>query len=105
MEQKVRLSDYDVAQIIVAFKEHFGPEDHLWLFGSRVDLTKRGGDIDLYVETVESLSSAVNRRTAFVTDLWEKIGEQRIDVVLKVATDTSDLLIYEVAKNEGVQLV
>jgi hypothetical protein len=34
-----------------SFRQCFGGEDHLWLFGSRVNDYKRGGDIDLYVET------------------------------------------------------
>jgi hypothetical protein len=34
-----------------SFRQCFGGEDHLWLFGSRVNDHKRGGDIDLYVET------------------------------------------------------
>jgi predicted nucleotidyltransferase len=32
--------------------EIFGEDAVLWLFGSRVDDTKRGGDVDLYVVPV-----------------------------------------------------
>lgn len=112
MQQKVRLSDRDIAEIITSFKDHFGMKDHLWLFGSRVDLTKRGGDIDLYIETVESGSVAIKKKMKFVGDLWERIGEQKIDVVLNLVGSkdlaipvTDDLLIYKIAKKEGVQLV
>ena len=42
MRQKVRLGDSDVNHIIESFKQHFGKDDHLWLFGSRVDLERRG---------------------------------------------------------------
>ena len=47
----MRLSIEEQKAIKDAFRVHFGREDHLWLFGSHTDDTKRGGDIDLYVET------------------------------------------------------
>jgi predicted nucleotidyltransferase len=52
MMQEVRLPDKDLDQIKVLFKSFFN-KDHLWLFGSRVNLSKKGGDIDLYIETSE----------------------------------------------------
>jgi len=105
--QKVRLSDYDVSQIITLFKKYFGPEDHLWIFGSRVDLTKRGGDIDLYIETKDPIASSANRKRAdYRIALWDVIGEQKIDIVLNlIAAEPYDLLIYKVARAEGIQLV
>lgn len=47
----MRISEEDKIAIISEFKKSFSPDDHLWLFGSRVDDTKKGGDIDLYVQT------------------------------------------------------
>lgn len=106
MYEKIRLREFDVQQIIESFKEHFGPQDHLWIFGSRVELEKRGGDIDLYVETVEpDIDVALDKKSKFVIDLWHRIGEQRIDVVLNTLANPDDLLIYVVAKKRGVQLV
>lgn len=103
----VRLSDHDVNAIIDSFKKHFLPADHLWLFGSRADLTRRGGDIDLYIETTETdTKKAIDRETSFVSDLWERIGEQKIDVVLNVlALKGEPLRIYEVARSTGIKLV
>lgn len=104
--QTVRLSEYDREQIVQTFKKYFGKDDHVWLFGSRVDLEKRGGDIDLYIETTELDAVTANKkRTQFVIELWDKIGEQKIDVVLNLVLDPYDLPIYKVARNEGVQLV
>ena len=45
----IRLKDYEIVAITDAFKKLFLPQDHLWIFGSRVDMDKRGGDIDLYI--------------------------------------------------------
>lgn len=46
METKgIHLSEIQVSAICTAFKACFRADDHLWLFGSRVDPTKRGGDM------------------------------------------------------------
>ncbi len=37
--------------IRTAVAETFGEDANIWLFGSRVDDNKRGGDIDLLIET------------------------------------------------------
>jgi len=43
----------------------------------------KGGDIDLYIETTLEDSSVVwNRKGAFWLDLRERIGEQKIDIVI-----------------------
>ena len=105
MHPKIRLREYDVEAIKAAFKKNFGADDHLWIFGSRVELEKRGGDIDLYIETSESLENAYKKKRRFIGDLWATIGEQKIDVVLHLASDTEKKMIYEVAKKEGVMLV
>lgn len=100
----LRLNDSQIKAIRSAFQESFLPEDHLWLFGSRADLTKRGGDIDLYVETnIKNASSVVKTRAKFLTKLYLAIGEQKIDVVIKF--DETNLLIYKIAKTEGIQLL
>ncbi len=101
----MRLRDSDVDHIIESFKQYFGKDDHLWLFGSRVDLEKRGGDIDLYVETYLSQSEAVSKKMNFRGDLWRRIGEQKIDVVVNVLESDFELPIYESAKEEGVMLI
>ncbi len=99
----IRLDNSQILVISKAFRAHFLPEDHLWIFGSRVDLNKRGGDIDLYIETSMSAEEASSARIKFLTNLEIELGEQKIDVVMKIRD--LDLPIYEVAKNEGVKLL
>lgn len=99
----IRLTDFQISAIKQAFKECFTEQDHLWLFGSRTDLSKRGGDIDLYIETTENDFTKVTKmRSSFITKLWIKIGEQKIDVVIK--NDDKELLIYKIAREQGIQL-
>lgn len=99
----IRLTDSEVLAICKIFRSHFLASDHLWIFGSRVDLNKRGGDIDLYIETKMSAEIASEAKIKFLTNLEIALGEQKIDVVLKIAG--FDLPIYEVAKEEGIKLL
>jgi len=100
----VRLSEFQIDAICIAFREFFPKNDHLWLFGSRADMSKKGGDIDLYIEsTLESAERVSTARMRFLTQLQMSLGEQKIDVVVKF--DDTDLLIYKIAKEKGVLLV
>lgn len=100
----VRLTDKQIQEITRAFHESFLEQDKLWLFGSRIDSTKRGGDIDLFVETsIKNAKAVVEARIKFLTQMYISIGEQKIDVIIKF--DDTDLDIYKVAKSEGVRLV
>lgn len=102
----MRLSKREIEIICTAFRKHFGLQDHLWLFGSRADPNKRGGDIDLYIETIEpNADVVVTNKLDFINDLWMKLGEQKIDVVINLISSHHDLPIYDVAKTEGIRLI
>jgi hypothetical protein len=99
----IRLTDSQVLAICKAFRACFLPGDHLWLFGSRTNLNKRGGDIDLYIETKQDPNDANSSKMRLLTQLELSIGEQKIDVVIK--SGNFELPIYNVAKTEGIQLL
>lgn len=102
----MRLTDYEQKTIRESFKQHFADNSQLWLFGSRVDDTKRGGDIDLYIETPEKDSSiAYNKRMAFAVDLQLKLGLQKIDIALNIVPLQQKNIIYGIAKETGIRLV
>lgn len=101
----IRLSSYEIEAIRSCFRAYFQAEDHLWLFGSRTNPNARGGDIDFYIETTISSATIANEaRASFLFDLYHKIGDQKIDVVLNILSDAIELAIYKIAKKEGVQL-
>lgn len=76
-----------------------GPRARIWLFGSRVDDTRRGGDVDLYVEpeTVPSLAASLLCKSALADTL-------DLNVDLIVRQPGRDLPIYRIAKQSGVAL-
>lgn len=101
----MRLTPHEIHAIKNAIKRWFGENARVWLFGSRVDDTKRGGDIDLYIETdTNDAAKIVKAKLEFLIELQEKIGEQKIDVVLHRKTCKQKLKIYQIAKTTGILL-
>ena len=106
MIKKVRLSDHDLNELKHLFLRHFLPGDGLWLFGSRADLTKKGGDIDLYIETnADTVDNAIKMKSDFLWDLEKMIGEQKIDAVLNMLNNPYPLPIHEIARTKGVKII
>lgn len=95
----MRLTEFEHRAILSSFKEVFG-EGNIYLFGSRVDDHKRGGDIDLYIET-EDCDRLSEKKIQFLILLESLIGEQKIDVVFH---RDHERLIEKEAKTKGVQL-
>ncbi len=58
----MRLTKKQLLSIKEPFKECFSFGDKLFLFGSRTDDSKKGGDIDLYIETDYSDTSAIFKK-------------------------------------------
>ncbi|TIC78977.1 nucleotidyltransferase domain-containing protein [Crenobacter intestini] len=79
---------------------------HVYLFGSRVDDTRRGGDIDLWLELPSPLDALALAAlcSRFVAAIWQQVGRQRIDVVFSAAGEADDRLIIEEARRNGVKL-
>lgn len=76
----MRLTPFEVDAIKKSVHDVFGPEAEVILFGSRVDDSMKGGDIDLYVKAPSGNDLAHKIRFQLMVE--QKIGEQRIDVVL-----------------------
>ncbi len=96
----MRLTKEEIGLIKQAFRETFGNGD-IFLFGSRVDDAKRGGDIDLYLVPDVKFEDERSRKIKFLVKLDEYIGEQKVDIVL--AKDKNRLIEQEAIKY-GVKL-
>lgn len=78
----MRLTPYEIASIQECAARHFGAGAVVRLFGSRVRDDLRGGDIDLHITTEQELGSSSEPEWRFKEDLEERIGEQKIDVLV-----------------------
>jgi predicted nucleotidyltransferase len=98
----MRLLQKEINDIKSTFKDIFN-NGKIYLFGSRIDDTKRGGDIDLFIELDHKISidEMMKKRTQFKLKLYELIGEQKIDVV--ISKDKTRLIEKEALKN-GIEL-
>ena len=99
----MRLSPEQVAIIRQAAQESFGPEARVWLFGSRVDDSKRGGDIDLLVQTrTLSADAALRCKISMLGLLESRLGERKIDIVIEQPDDPRP--IVRIAHETGIPL-
>jgi len=74
----------------------FGEDAKVWLFGSRLDDLKRGGDIDLLLSCDQSIEYGITKMAAFKYKLYQSIGEQKIDSqVLKTPPTLFQQLVLE----------
>ena len=80
-----------------------GTKNRVWLFGSRVDDTLRGGDIDLLIETEAVLPNRAKILCRLHGALIYALGERKLDILLKDAR-TRDAPVFEIAKRTGVIL-
>ncbi|HEX8445974.1 MAG TPA: nucleotidyltransferase domain-containing protein [Sphingomonas sp.] len=77
----MRLTPTEIDAIKAAASEVFGVDAVVRLFGSRVHDHLLGGDIDLLIE-VESARRRERDVDRFRTRLFDRIDEQKVDVVL-----------------------
>lgn len=93
----MRLSNAEQSAIIEATRM-FDPEAELWLFGSRANTAKKGGDIDL---AIRSDKIGLKQRMLIRRMITDSIGEQKIDIV--VSRDGSDPF-FRLALETGVRI-
>ena len=87
--------------------QYFGEDAKIWLFGSRVDDGKKGGDYDFLVETsLFDADEIIRRKIVLLTKLQgtAQFEDEKIDIVVKRRTGTFEMPIYQVAKHDGVRI-
>ncbi len=95
----MRLKKIEIKTIKKSFIETF-KSGEIYLFGSRIDYDKRGGDIDLYIIPDTNIN-LTKKKIDFLVSLKKILGEQKIDVVIDRGKDR---VIDKIAKSEGILL-
>lgn len=99
----MRLTESQRAIIKASVASVINTNSRIWLFGSRTDDTKRGGDIDLLIETDTTLPNRVVALCRLEGSLVMKLGDRKIDIILKDAC-TPEAAIHRAARAQGVLL-
>ncbi len=81
----------------------FGTQASVRLFGSRTDDHSRGGDIDLIVSVPGDCPDSRQRALRLTARLQQRLGDQRIDVLV-TDTETPDNLVHREALRNGTPL-
>lgn len=86
-------------------RQAFGADSRVFLFGSRVDDARRGGDIDLLVETGKTGHAAIfEAQLRFLARVKLALGDQKIDVLVDYPDRTCRPEIFRIARAQGVPL-
>lgn len=99
----MRLTPAQITAIRRTAAEIYGEQTNVWLFGSRVDDSKRGGDIDLLIRPEHVLARpALTHKISFLGKLERLLSERKIDVIIEEPVDPRP--IVRIAHETGVRL-
>jgi len=99
----MRLTTGQIQAIRYAATSTFGDDAAVWLFGSRVDDAKKGGDIDLLVRPAPTAADQpFAKKIKMLTMLERLLGERKIDLVIEQPFDLRP--IVSVAHATGIQI-
>jgi predicted nucleotidyltransferase len=99
----MRLTAQALQAIEEAAQEFLPPGSTVRLFGSRLDDQRRGGDIDLLIESPPPIDphDQVRRRNGFLARLYRRLGEQKIDVLIVPMGCPDERPIVQTARRVG----
>jgi predicted nucleotidyltransferase len=99
----MRLTNEQRETILRVITEVAGPQVRTRLFGSRVDDSKRGGDIDLMIEMDEPITNPAELSATLASRLTRSLDGRHVDVLL-LAPNLNRLPIHQVALARGILL-
>ena len=78
----MRITRNQQTAIRVACAELFGDTAEVWLFGSRLDDNKRGGDIDILLDIPESVGNPALLAAQFSVKVTRLMHGRHVDVLI-----------------------
>jgi predicted nucleotidyltransferase len=95
----MRISE-DQKNLMIDAVKNTDPEAKLWLFGSRTDDSKKGGDIDIAILS-EKIKKDVMQEIQVRRFICDRIGEQKIDIVTSIEGKEA---FFRMAVEKGILL-
>ena len=101
----MRLTPAEVAEIDDA-KAALPPGTRVALFGSRTDDIRRGGDIDLLVETAtaHTVTGMVRQQIQLRAELYWRLGERKIDLLTTTFGQHDRRAVVVNARRDAIEL-
>jgi predicted nucleotidyltransferase len=100
----MRVSEKQQVIIKKLAKQEFGEDTHVYIFGSRLYNSKKGGDIDLFITNQNKQKLTLKSKIRFLARLKSFIGDQKIDVVLDTKATKSKKSFYQSIKKDAVEI-
>jgi len=101
----MRITPHEQEVIKRTAQECFDAAVVVRLFGSRTDDAKKGGDIDLFVQTSLGDPAEISKaHSRFLAKLYAELGEQKIDVLIDYPNRKVELPIFAIALEQGIVL-
>lgn len=94
----MRLEKIVLNKIKEAINDSFG-DVNIYLFGSRVNDTKKGGDIDIAIDTALDSLEFRKKKIKFLTNLFKKDFHLKIDIV---NLNTKDEFFKKQIEKDGI---
>lgn len=96
----MRLSEHDAVAIRQFARQMAGDQARVWVFGSRLDDTARGGDLDLMLELPEPVTNPALLAAQFSAKVTRLMHGRNVDVLL-AAPNLLRLPIHDIVFKEG----
>jgi predicted nucleotidyltransferase len=96
----MRLTDHQIQTIRQLARQVAGDQTRVRVFGSRLDDTAQGGDLDLMLELPESVDNPALLAAQMAAQVSRTMSGRRVDVLLS-APNLMRLPIHDIAFKEG----
>lgn len=99
-QHAMRLTSEQIQSIRQIGQQLAGPQARVRVFGSRLDVAARGGDLDLLLECPEPVENPALLAAQMAAQVSRAMHGRKVDVLIS-APNLRRLPIHELALNEG----
>lgn len=101
----MRITTFEKEKIVSVFQKQITARFDLYLFGSRADDLKQGGDIDLLLVLDQNTFDQIAiRKHYFLAEIKNLIGDQKVDLSIRCKDLLQEDPFYQSIKDELITL-